>query len=73
MIRTIENVDTAHIDINLMRRNLQAPRDGLTPAQRATAVHAYELDKAAKWPELLMLFLAGMCAGGIIVTAIIKV
>ena len=73
MIRTIENVDTAHIDINLMRRNLQAPRDGMTPAQLATAVHAYELERHAKWPELLMLFIAGACVGGIIATAIIKV
>ena len=35
--------------------------------------HARELERAAKWPELLMLFLAGACVGGIIVTAIIKV
>ena len=73
MIRTIEDIDRAHIDINLMRRNRQAPRDGMTPTQRATAVHAYELERHSKWPELLMLFIAGACVGGIIVTAIIKV
>ena len=70
MIRTIEDIDRAHIDLH---RNVLAPRESKSQAEMANAFHAEEMERAAKWPELLMLFLAGMCAGGIIVTAIIKV
>ncbi len=51
--------DSATIDVNTMRRNLATPRTGQSPAEYARAVHAEELEKHAKWPERIMLFLAG--------------
>ncbi len=63
--------DSATIDVNTMRRNLATPRTGQSPAEYARAVHAEELEKHAKWPERVMLFLAGVCAGGALLSSIL--
>lgn len=65
MIHTIED-KPAVTDINVMRRNLSAPRDGLSPAQRALAWHREELEKSAKWPERLMLIGFGFIVGALV-------
>lgn len=53
----------AIINPDAMRRNLQTPRSGMSPAEYARAVHHEELTRAAVWPERLMYLLAGVCIG----------
>ena len=54
------------IDINLLRRNLQAPRTGQSPAERANPLHHERLEEYAKWPERLMLVIVGAFVGAMI-------
>ena len=56
-------------DINTMRRNLQTPRTGQSPADYARALHADELEQHAKWPERVMLFLAGAFAAAMLIVS----
>jgi hypothetical protein len=63
--------DHATTDINVMRRNLSTPRSGQSPAEYARAVHAESLERHAKWPERIMLFAAGVCAGGVLLSSIL--
>ena len=55
----IMSEDHATTDINDLRRNLQTPRTGQSPAEYAQAVHAEEMEYNARWPERIMLILAG--------------
>jgi len=61
--------DRATVDINALRRNLTTPRTGQSPAEYAQALHAESLEQHAKWPERVMLFLAGAFAAALIFMA----
>ena len=61
--------DTATTDINTLRRNLTTPRTGQSPADYARAVHAEEMEQRAKWPERVMLFLAGAFAAAMLIVS----
>jgi len=63
------NEDRATVDINTLRRNLQTPRTGQSPAEYAQPLHAEELESRAKWPERVMLFLAGAFAAALLIVS----
>jgi hypothetical protein len=60
-------MDRATIDITPLLRNLHTKRCGESPAEYAQAIHHESLRRAAVWPERLMLFLAGVCAGATLI------
>lgn len=61
--------DRATVDINTLRRNLSTPRTGQSPAEYAQPLHAEELERHAKWPERVMLFLAGAFAAALLIVS----
>lgn len=67
----VMNEDRATVDITPMLRNLHAPRNGQSPAEYAQAIHAGELERHAKWPERVMLFLAGAFAAALLLISML--
>lgn len=63
--------DRATVDINTLRRNLTTPRTGQSPAEYAQPLHAEELERHAKWPERVMLFLAGAFAAALLLISML--
>ena len=63
--------DRATVDVTTFSRNLRAPRTGQSPAEYANPLHAEELERHAKWPERVMLFLAGAFAAALLLVSML--
>lgn len=63
--------DHATQDLTPWLRNMHTPRTSQSPAQYAQWLHAEELEHHARWPERVMLFLAGVFVGGVLLSQIL--
>lgn len=64
--------DHATQDITPWLRNMKSPRTSQSPAQYAQWLHAEELEHHAKWPERVMLFLAGAFVAALVLVSIMQ-